>query len=104
MDFNIVHQKKDLRRIYRSSIFHCLVRRIGWILVFIGALMILIQGGYIILEDLSLESPIIFLLKIGLLVVIGGLAILLVSLIRYQFFLYMRIRQEERERFVGMEK
>ncbi len=99
MNFKEDQHKKDLQRMYRSSLFHCLVRRIGWILVFIGTLILLIHVGYKILEDLSLDSSITFFLKIGLLVVIGGLAILLVSLIRFQLLSFKRECYEERQRF-----
>lgn len=99
MEFKESSQKKDLQRMYRSSIFHCLVRKVGWILVFIGALIILIYWGYKMVEDLVLDFSITFLLKIGVLIVIGGLVILLVSLIRYQLFLYKRESYEKLQRF-----
>jgi hypothetical protein len=99
MEFKESSQKKDLQRVYRSSIFHCIVRKVGWILVFIGALIILIYWGYKIVGDLVLDFSITFLLKIGVLIVIGGLIILLVSLIIYQLFLYKRESYEERQRF-----
>jgi len=99
MDFKKTQQKKDLHRMYRSSIFHCVVRRIGWILVFIGALILLIYKGCKIVEDLVLDFSITFFLNIGLLVVIGGIAIFLISLIRFQLFSFKRESYEERQRF-----
>ena len=99
MEFKESSQKNNLQRMYRSSLFHCLVRRIGWILVFIGALILLIYKGCKIVEDLVLDFSITFFLNIGLLVVIGGIAIFLISLIRFQFLSFKRESYEERQRF-----
>ena len=81
-------KKTDPQRIHRSSIFQSLVGKIGWILVFFGGLIILIYWGCKITEDLVLDISFTFFLKIGVLTVIGGLVILLISLIRYQLFSY----------------
>ena len=99
MEFKKTSQNKDLQRMYRSSIFHCLVRKVGWILVFVGTLILLIYRGCKIVEDLVLDFSITFFLKIGLMVVIGGFVIFLISLIRFQLLSFKRERYEEQQRF-----
>jgi len=99
MEFKETSQNKDLQRMYRSSIIHSLVRKVGWILVFIGTLILLIYRGCKIVEDLVLDFSIAFFPKIGLLVVIGGFVILLISLIRFQLLSFRRERCEEQQRF-----
>jgi hypothetical protein len=82
-------QRKDLPKIYRASLYNRLERSIGWFLFFVGTLILLIYGGLKIVncfvKDLSITLP----LKIGILVIIGGLVILLVSLIKEQLFIHL---------------
>jgi hypothetical protein len=82
-------QRKDLPKIYRASLYNRLERSIGWFLFFVGILILLIYGGLkivnCIVKDLSITLP----LKIGILVIIGGLVILLVSLIKEQLFIHL---------------
>ncbi len=82
-------QRKDLPKIYRASLYNRLERSIGWFLFFVGILILLIYGGLKIVnyfvKDLSITLP----LKIGILVIIGGLVILLVSLIKEQLFIHL---------------
>ena len=82
-------QRKDLPKIYRASLYNRLERSIGWLLFFVGILILLIYGGFkivnCIVKDLSITLP----LKIGILVIIGGLVILLVSLIKEQLFIHL---------------
>lgn len=87
--------KKDLLQVYWSSMYVRLERSIGWILIFIGALILLIYGSYKIVESLVLDLSITLLQKIGFLVMIGGLVILLVSSIREQLFVHKRERYKD---------
>ena len=87
--------KKNLLQVYWSSKYNRLERNFGWILIFIGALILLIYGGYKIVESLVLDLSITLLLKIGVLVMIVGLVILLLSSIREQLFFYKRERYKD---------
>jgi hypothetical protein len=66
---------KDVWRLYWTSVYNRLERRIGWILLSIGAMIILFFGGYKMV-----------------------VVVLLVSLIREQFFVRKRERYKEVER------
>jgi hypothetical protein len=90
--------KKNLLQVYWSSKYNRLERNFGWILISIGALILLIYGGYKIAESLVLDLSITLLLKIGVLVMMIGLVILLLSSIREQLFLYKRKRHKDIER------
>ncbi len=89
---------KEAWKMYWSSVYNRLERRIGWILFSIGAIIILFFGGYKLVESLiqALDIPIFF--KIAILSVLGGLVILVVSLVREQLFVRKRERYKEVEK------
>ena len=87
-------QHKDLLKIYRVSWYNRLERSIGWLLFFVGILIVSIYGGFKIVNCFVKDLSITLLLKIGILGIIGGLVILLVSLIKEQLF----IRKSERHK------
>jgi len=89
---------KDVWRLYWASVYNRLERRIGWILLSVGAMIILFFGGYKMVEGIIQDSSTPFLLKAGILVFLGGIVVLLVSLIREQFFVRKRERYKEVEK------
>jgi hypothetical protein len=70
-------------------------RQIGWIFLSIGAMIFLFYGGYKLIEDILHDSGLPLLMKIGILAVLGGIVILVVSLGREQFFAHRRERDKE---------
>jgi predicted anti-sigma-YlaC factor YlaD len=85
-------------KIYGSSVYNRLERRIGWIFLSIGAIILLFFGGYKLVEDLITAASIPLILKIGILALLAGLAVLLVSLGREQIFVRKRERYREVEK------
>lgn len=84
-------------KIYWSSVYNRLERRVGWIFLSIGAIILLFFGGYKLAEDLMASASIPLILKIGILALLAGLAVLLVSLGREQIFVRKRERYREIE-------
>jgi len=89
---------KDVWRLYWASVYNRLERRTGWILLSIGAMIILFFGGYKMVESIIQDPSTPFLLKAGILIFLGGIVVLLVSLIREQFFVRKRERYKEVEK------
>ncbi len=89
---------KEAWKIYWSSVYNRLERRIGWILFSIGAIIILFFGGYKLVESLIQAPDLPIFFKIAILSVLGGLVILLVSLVREQLFVRKRERYKEVEK------
>lgn len=83
---------------YWISVYNRLERRIGWILLSIGAVILLFFGGYKAVEGIIRDTSTPILLKIGLLVFLAGTAVMLVSLIREQFFVRKKERYKEVEK------
>lgn len=98
---NKVEFKKPSRevwKLYWSSVYNRLERRIGWILLSTGAMIFLFFGGYKMVEGIIQDPSTPLLLKVGILVFLGGLVVLLVSIIREQFFVRKRERYKEVEK------
>ena len=90
--------KKEMWQVYWNTVYNRLERRIGWILLSIGGMILLFFGGYKVLEGIIQDSSTPLLLKIGILAVLGGVAVLLVSLLREQIFVHKRERYKEVEK------
>jgi len=86
---------KEMWEVYWTSIYNRLERRIGWIFLSIGAMILLFFGGYKAVEGIIQDPSISLLLKIGILALLGGVVILLISLLREQIFVHKRERYKE---------
>jgi len=82
---------------YWEGIYNRLERGLGWILFSIGAMIILIYGGYRLLNDFFLSDEISLILKLGVGFGGIGLIILLVSIVREVFFARSKERYKEVE-------
>ena len=90
--------RKEMWEVYWSTIYNRLERRIGWILLSIGGMILLFFGGYKAIEGIIQDPSIPILLKVGILTVLGGMVVLLVSLLREQIFVHKRERYKEVEK------
>jgi predicted anti-sigma-YlaC factor YlaD len=86
---------KETWQIYSNSVYNRLERRFGWILFSIGAMILLFFGGYKMVESIIKDTSTSLLLKIGILTVLGGVVVLLVSMIRERCFVRKRERYKE---------
>lgn len=96
MQFRKPH--KEVWEIYWSAVYNRLERRIGWILLSIGGMILLFFGGYKAVEGIIQDSSIPLILKIGILTVLGGVVVLVVSMLREQVFVQKRERYKEVEK------
>ncbi|NOY22709.1 MAG: hypothetical protein GXO70_04235 [Acidobacteria bacterium] len=71
---------------YWSGIYNRMERRLGWMLFSLGAIVLLFFGFYRLVEGMLADPTVPPLIKWGVLFIGGGLAILLVSVIREQLF------------------
>jgi predicted anti-sigma-YlaC factor YlaD len=89
---------KEVWEVYWASVYNRLERRMGWILLSIGAMILLFFGGYKALEGIIQDTTIPIILKAGILALLAGVVVLLVSLIRERFFVRKRERYKEVEK------
>lgn len=89
---------REVWQIYWASIYNRLERRIGWILLSIGAMILIFFGGYKMVEGIIQDPSTSLLLKVGILTLMAGVVVLLFSLVREQFFVRKRERYKEVEK------
>ena len=88
----------EVWQIYWGSVYNRLERRIGWIFLSIGAMILLFFGSYKMVEGIIQDSTTPLILKVGILSAIGGIVVLLVSVARERFFVRKRERYKEVEK------
>lgn len=88
---------EEVWTMYWASVYNRLERRIGWILLSLGSIILLFFGAYHLVEELIKDPNLPLLMKIGILSFLGGVVILLVSFLRERLFLRKRERYKEVE-------
>ena len=86
---------KEAWEVYSQSVYNRMERGIGWILLSIGAMIILFFGGYQFVKGIIQDPTIPLILKAGILLGLGGVVILLVSVIRERVFVNKSERYRE---------
>jgi len=86
---------KETWEIYSTTVYNRLERGIGWIFMSIGAMILLFFGGYKLVEGIVQDPEIPVLLKVGILAVLAGIVVLLVSFGRERLFVDKRERYKE---------
>lgn len=71
---------------YWRSVYNRLERGLGWILLSLGAVILLTYGGFKAIVALLADTEIELVMKIAILAVIAGAALLLVSVLREKLF------------------
>lgn len=83
---------------YWEGIYNRLERGIAWIIISIGAILVLGYSAFESLEKLFTDTQISPLLRIGILLLVLGGIILIVSLIREKFFKMKNNKYKEIQR------
>lgn len=80
---------------YWGGLYNRIERGVGWILASVAAIALLLYGGFQLIETI-IDSPAVgVLMKIGLLALLGGLAILFVSVLRERVYFWSRDRYRD---------
>ena len=72
--------------IYWSNIYNRLERRVGWILLSLGSILLASYGLYYVVARLLLQGNIPLVVRIGVVAVVVGLCTLVVSVLRERIF------------------
>lgn len=89
---------EEVWQTYWSSIYRKTERGLGWILISLGAIVLLMFGTYEVFHELYRDPGSPLWLKIGLTAGTAGAIVLLVSFIRERVFSYKRERYREVQR------
>ncbi len=77
---------------YWSGVYNRIERSLGWIIFSVSAILLVIYGGFKLIEEIITDATVGILLKAGLLALIAGLAILLVSVFRERLHFWQKDR------------
>ena len=80
---------------YWSGIYNRIERGLGWILFSVAAILLVIYGGFKMIEEIIRDQTVGVLLKVGLLALIVGLAILFVSVLRERLYFWRKDRYRD---------
>ncbi len=75
---------------YWMRVYNQIERGIGWLLFTIGSIILLTYGGFKLVEAIVSDPNLLWVVKAGILLLMCGLSVLLVSVIRERMFTYKR--------------
>lgn len=75
---------------YWMDVRNKIERGIGWLLFTIGSVILLTYGGFKLVESIVSEPHLLWIVKAGILLLMGGISVLLVSVIRERMFTYKK--------------
>jgi len=91
-EVTLVEPEDKIWQDYWSGVYNRIERSVGWIVFSVAAILLAIYGGFKLIEDIITDPTTGILLKAGLLVLIAGLAILLVSVSRERLYFWQKDR------------
>ena len=94
-EVTLVEPEDRIWQDYWNGIYNRIERGIGWIIFSISAILLAIYGGFRLIETIITDATTGMLLKIGLLALIAGLAILFVSVLRERIYFWQRDRYKD---------
>ncbi len=89
-EVTLVEPEDRIWQDYWSNIYNRIERGIGWIMFSVAAIALAIYCGFRAIEELIKDTSVEMTLKVGLLALIAGLAILFVSALRERLFFWKR--------------
>ena len=91
-EVTLVEPEDRIWQDYWDGIYNRIERSIGWIVFSVAAILLTIYGGFKAIEEMIKDPDIETILKVGLLALIVGLAILFVSVLRERLYFWQRNR------------
>ena len=94
-DMNLVEPEDRVWQQYWRNTYNRIERSIGWVFFSIAAIVLIIYGGFKVVEGVITDPRVGLTLKIALLTLIAGLAILLVSVLRERLYFRKKDRYKD---------
>jgi predicted anti-sigma-YlaC factor YlaD len=80
---------------YWGGVYNRIERGIGWVLFSVAGILLVIYGGFTAIEKVIEDPSVSMLLKVGLLALLAGLAILFVSVVRERAYFWSKDRYKD---------
>jgi hypothetical protein len=94
-EVTLVEPEDRMWQDYWGSIYNRIERGVGWIIFSIAGILLVIYGGFKIIEELIKDPDVETIFKIGLLALIAGIAILFVSVLRERLYFWKKDRYKD---------
>ncbi len=94
-DMELCQPEDKLWEQYWQSIYNRIERSVGWIVFSLAVILLLVYGGFKFIEEVIKDPTVGLLCKIGLIGLIVGTAILLVSIARERLYIRKRDRYKD---------
>ncbi len=94
-DLNLAEPEEKLWQDYWGGVYNRIELGIGWIIFSIAAIILIIFGGFHLIEDVIKNPGVECTLKIGLILLVIGLAILFVSVLRERLYFWKKDRYKD---------
>ncbi|MBN2271446.1 MAG: zf-HC2 domain-containing protein [Sedimentisphaerales bacterium] len=94
-EFSLAEPEDRIWQDYWGGVYNRIERGIGWIMFSVAGIALAIYCGFKAIEELIKDPGIEITLKIGLLALIAGLAILFVSILRERLYFWKRDRYKD---------
>ncbi len=94
-EVTLVEPEDRIWQDYWNSVYNRIERSVGWIVFSVAAILLTIYGGFKLIEDIIKDATVGMLLKVGLLALIAGLAILFVSVLRERLHFWQKDRYKD---------
>jgi len=91
-EVTLVEPEDRIWQDYWSGVYNRIERNIGWLMFSVAAILLAIYGGFKLIETIITDATVGMLLKLGLLALIIGLAILFVSALRERMYFWSKDR------------
>ncbi len=91
-EVTLVEPEDRIWQEYWGGVYNRIERGLGWILFSIAGIVLVIYGGFKAIEEIIKDPNVEMIFKVGLLILLAGLAILFVSVLRERCFFWRRDR------------
>ena len=91
-EVTLVEPEDRIWQDYWNGIYNRIERNVGWLIFSVAAILLTIYGGFKLIEEIVTDATVGMLLKLGLLALIIGLAILFVSVLRERIYFWSKDR------------
>jgi predicted anti-sigma-YlaC factor YlaD len=80
---------------YWASIYNRVERGLGWIIFSVAAILLIIYGGFKAIEEFVRDPSVELIVKVGLVALIAGMAVLFVSVLRERLYFWKKDRYKD---------
>ena len=94
-EVTLVEPEDRIWQDYWSGVYNRIERGVGWIVFSVAVVLLVIYGGFSAIEKLVKDPNVEITLKIGLLALQAGLAILFVSVLRERLYFWKKDRYRD---------